>query len=123
MTNGKKIPTKYAQKIDNDVKKQTVKNVKNFSDLRRVKAIQEVEHVDVDANKASILELRKIKIEQRKKEQAELRNRNEANKRETAMQEILKNDKMSKFAKTVAIKNLSVNSRHRNVVKTKEINY
>ncbi|XWV24683.1 hypothetical protein QJ856_gp1100 [Tupanvirus deep ocean] len=114
---GKKIPSKYAKQIENDVKKQTVKNVKNFSDLRRIKALQDISHdTDIDANKASIIELRKLRLEQRKKEQAELKKRAEANKRDSAIQDILRNDKMSKFAKTVAIKNLSVNSRNRRIM-------
>lgn len=113
-SSGKKIPGKYAKQIEKDVKKQTVKNVKNFSDLRRIKAIENITtDLDIDANKASINELRKLRIEQRKKEQADLKKKAEANKRESAVQEILKNDKMSKFAKTVAIKNLSINSRHK----------
>ncbi len=111
---GKKIPSKYAKQIENDVKKQTVKNIKNFSDLRRIKAIQDIStDSNMDTNRASIIELRKLKVEQRKKDQNEMRKRSDANKRESAIQEILKNDKMSKFAKTVAIKNLSVNSRNR----------
>lgn len=110
----KKIPSKYAKQMENDVKKQTVKNIKNFSDLRRLKAIQDLSpDINIDTNKASIIELRKLKVEQRKMEQAAQKKRAETNKRETAVQEILKNDKMSKFAKTVAIKNLSVNSRNR----------
>lgn len=110
----KKIPSKYAKQMENDVKKQTIKSVKNFSDLRRIKAIQDLApDANVDTNKASIIELRKLKMEQRKMEQLAQKKRSEANKRETAVQEILKNDKMSKFAKTVAIKNLSINSRNR----------
>ena len=114
LTSGKKLPSKYAKQIENDVKKQTVKNVRNFSDLRRIKALQDITtDTQIDASKASIIELRKLRTEQRKKDQAEQRKRNESNKRESAIQEILRNDKMSKFAKTVAIKNLSVNSRNR----------
>jgi hypothetical protein len=114
----KKIPARYAKEIDKDVKKQTVKNVKNFADLRRVKALENIApDSDIDANKASIAELRKLRIEQRKREQTELKKKSESNKKESAIQDILKNDKMSKFAKTVAIKNLSVNSRHKNPAK------
>ena len=114
LTLGKKVPSKYAKQIENDVKKQTVKNVRNFSDLRRIKALQDINaDTQIDANKASIIELRKLRTEQRKKDQEDQRKRNESNKRENAIQEILRNDKMSKFAKTVAIKNLSVNSRNR----------
>jgi hypothetical protein len=112
--NVKKIPSKYAKQMENDVKKQTVKNIRNFSDLRRIRALQDIPaDSNIDTNRASINELRKLRVEQRKKEQTEMKKRNESNKRESAIQEILKNDKMSKFAKTVAIKNLSVNSRNR----------
>ena len=113
-TANRKIPSKYAKEVEKDIKKQTVKNVKNFSDLRRIKAIQDINtDIDLDASKASIIELRKLRMEQRKKEQCESKKRAEANKRESAIQEILKNDKMSKFSKTVAIKNLSINSRNK----------
>ncbi|AVL94982.1 hypothetical protein ma596 [Moumouvirus australiensis] len=110
----KKIPSKYAKQMENDVKKQTVRNVKSFSDLRRIKTLQDISSGDIqDTNKASMTELRKLRMEQKKREQAELRKKSEDNKKESAVQEILKNDKMSKFAKVVAIKNLSVNSRNR----------
>ncbi|QGR54115.1 hypothetical protein [Moumouvirus maliensis] len=110
----KKIPSKYAKQMENDVKKQTVRNVKSFSDLRRIKTLQDISSGDIqDTNKASMTELRKLRMEQKKREQAELRKKAEDNKKESAVQEILKNDKMSKFAKVVAIKNLSVNSRNR----------
>lgn len=110
----KRIPSKYAKQIENDVKKQTVKSIKNFSDLRRIRVVQEINpNQEIDTNRASIMELRKLRTEQRKKELAEQKQRNIANQRENAIQEILRNDKMSKFAKMVAVKNLSVNSRHR----------
>ena len=113
-TSGKKIPSKYAKQIEKDVKQQTVKNIKNFSDLRRIKAMQDIDpDTNIDANKASIIELRKLRTEQRKRENAELQKRAKENKRESAIQEILRNDKMSKFGQTLAIKNLSINSRNR----------
>ncbi len=58
------------------------------------------------------MELRKLKLEQRRREQEEAKKR-DANNKDSVIQEILKNDKMSKFAKTVAIKNLSVASRNK----------
>ncbi|AGC02123.1 hypothetical protein H012_gp332 [Acanthamoeba polyphaga moumouvirus] len=125
-SNTKKIPSKYAKQMENDVKKQTVRNVKSFSDLRRIKTLQDISSGDLqDTNKASMTELRKLRMEQKKREQAELRKRAEENKRESAIQEILKNDKMSKFAQVVAIKNLSVNSRNRrrNVLQNKADKY
>lgn len=110
----KKIPTKYAKQIESDVKKQAVRNVKNFADLRRIKALQDINPEGLtDVGQISLIELRKLRIEQRKNEQAEAKRRAESNRRETAIQEILRNEKMSKFAKTIAIKNLSVNSRHK----------
>ena len=111
-TTEKKIPSKYARQIESDVKKHTIKNVKSFSDLRRIKALQDINATtDMDTNKASIIELRKLHFEQRKKEQLLAKQNFEANKRDSAIADILKNDKMTKFAKTIAIKNLSVNSR------------
>jgi len=118
-----KVPSKYAKQIENDIKRQTEKNVKNFADLRRLKAIQSINQdtAIIDTTKASVIELRKLRIEQRKHEQAVAKQTAVANKRESAIQEILRNDKMSKFAKTVAIKNLSVNSRTRKNTKTPQI--
>lgn len=112
---GKKIPTKYAKHVDKERKQQTIKNVKNFSELRRITAIENLgENANFDPNRASMQELRKMKTEQRLKEQQEAKRRAQSNKRESMVQEILNNDKMSKFAKTVKIKNLSVNSRNNN---------
>jgi len=109
-----RVPSKYAKQIENNVKTQTIRNAKSFSDLRKIKAMQEIEPTaDIDTSKASITELRKLRIEQKKREMAEQKKKMEANKRDTVIQEILKNDKMSKFAKTVAIANLSVNKRNR----------
>ena len=110
-----KIPSKYAQHIENNVRKQTIKNVKNFSDLRRLKAIQDIEsELDIDPTKASIQDLRKMKLEQRKQNQEAAKKRLESNKKESAIQEILRDDKRSKLSKALAIKKLSVNSRHKN---------
>jgi hypothetical protein len=107
----KTIPPKYAQQIEKDAKKSTMKNVKNFSELRKVKMMENLD-INIDANKTSITELRKMKMEQRKNEMLEAKKRLELNKKESAVKTILADDKMSKFAKTVAIKNLSVNSRN-----------
>ena len=110
----KKIPMKYAEQIEKDVKKQTIKNIRDFKDLRRIKAIENITvDSDFDPNKASIKELRKLRIEQRNNEQENIKKKLDANKRGSAVQEILNNDKMSKFAKTVAIKNLSAGSRNK----------
>ncbi|AGF85134.1 hypothetical protein QJ854_gp648 [Moumouvirus goulette] len=66
-TGGKKIPSKYAKQMENDVKKQTVRNVKSFSDLRRIKTLQDISSGDIqDTNKASMTELRKLRMEQKK---------------------------------------------------------
>lgn len=111
---GKNVPSKYAKHIEDDVRKQTVRNVKSFSDLRRVKALQDITpDSGVDVNKASIAELKKMRLEQRKREIEEKRRQVENKKPDSAVQAILNNNDLSKFAKMVAIKNLSVNSRHR----------
>ena len=110
---GCKIPPKYGQHIDNNIKKETIKNAKNFSDLRRIKALENIaSDSNVDVSKASIVELRKLRVEQRTKDQVEAKRQKEKNTRETAVQKILENNNMSKFSKVVAIKNLSANSRH-----------
>src|ERR1700733_4200535 len=122
-TSDRKIPPKYAKQIQLEIKKQTTKNVKNFSDLRRVKAIEDIDpNIGMNTCKASIHELRKMKLEQRMRANKEAKQQMEANKRESAIQNIMNNQDMSKFAKTVAIKNLSVNSRHQKKHKPKPPN-
>ncbi|CAH6421551.1 Hypothetical protein MVR_LOCUS273 [uncultured virus] len=107
-----KIPGKYAKQIEQEARKQTQRNIRNFADLRRMHEIQSIDaNGDIDVNKASIQEIRRIRVEQRQKEQAEQKRRAASNKRESAVQEILGNEGMSKFAKMVAIKNLSASSR------------
>ena len=105
-----RIPSKYAKEIEKTVKHNTTKNVKSFADLRRVRALENLD-TSVDVNTSSMVEIRRLKTEQRKKELAEAKHRVENNKSESAVQKILNDDKMSKFSKTVAIKNLSANSR------------
>lgn len=106
-----KIPSRYAKIIEKQIKKETEKNVKNFKDLRRIKALNDINiDNDLDVTKASITELRKLRIEQRKTKQAMLNNTK--TKKESKIQEILSNDKLSKFSKLVAMNNLSTNSRH-----------
>jgi len=117
-----KIPNKYAKQIENTIKKKTIKNIKNFSDLRRITTIENIEVEDgIDTGKASIIELRKIKAEQRKKNCQETRAKKDNTKEDKIIQDIVNNEKMSKFSKTVAIRNLSMNSR-RNVMKLKREN-
>jgi hypothetical protein len=112
-----KLPKKYAYKVEQDIKKQTMKNVKNFSDLCKIKAIENLDS-NIDTTRASMIELRKLKIEQRKREQDAAKKKIDANKRDSMVQAILNNDKMTKFSKTVAIKNMSVNSRNKKISKT-----
>lgn len=111
---GTRMPHRFAQKVEKNVREKTTKNITNFVDLRRLKAIHDIEpNSKIDANKASIQELRKIKIQQHKQNQADAKKKAESNKRESAIQEILRDEKMSKLSKALAIKKLSVNSRHK----------
>ena len=105
-----RIPDRYAKEIEKNVKKNTVKNVKNFSELRKVRALENLD-TTVDTNTASLIEIRKLKVEQRKRELIEAKERVDSGKKESPLQQILNNDKMSQFSKTVAIKNLSASSR------------
>lgn len=110
----KRVPSKYAKQIDMTIKNETAKKVKNFSQLRRVRDMQQVdiENVDIDVNRASVNELRKLRTIQKKKEVADAKKRME-NKKETVVQNILKDESMTKLSKTLAIRNMSVNSRHK----------
>jgi hypothetical protein len=112
VSHGHRIPSKYAKHIENEVKKQTIKNVRNFSDLRKIKEMQNLD-ITMDPSKVSIQELRKLSLEKRKKDLLEQKKNSESNKKETAVQSILNNEKMSKFSKMVAIRNLSANSRRK----------
>ena len=105
-----RTPSKYAKYIENEVKKQTIRNVRTFTDLRKIKEMQNLD-INMDPNKVSIHELRKLSLEKRKKDAKEKKKLAEANKKESAVQAILSDDKMNKFSKMVRIKNLSVNSR------------
>jgi len=115
---GHRIPHKYAKHMENEVKKNTIKNVKSFSDLRR---ITEMQHIDVEINtsRMTVVEMRKLNSEKRQRDMADQKLK-QTNQRETLVQNILKNDKLSKFSKLVAIKNISANSRRQiNLTKQK----
>lgn len=114
-----KIPLKYAKHIESEAKKETIKNVKNFSDLRKIKEMQTLD-ITTDPSKISIQELRKLNLEKRRRELEEQRKKLEANKKESAVQTILNDEKMSKFSKLIKIRNLSVHSRQHKRVPAKE---
>lgn len=107
-----RMPDRYAKQIEKDVKKTTIKNVKTFSDLRRVRTMEDLQ-VDstVDLNRVSMNELRRMKMEQKKREA--LANKHKQNKTESQVQTIMNDEKMSKFSKMIAVNNLAVNSRHK----------
>jgi len=107
-----RMPERYAKQIEKDVKKTTIQNVKSFSDLRRIKAMEDLQiDTNVDINKVSMNELRRMKMEQKKKDI--LSDKNKQSKRESAVQNIMSDEKMSKFSKMIAVNNLAVNSRHK----------
>lgn len=104
-----RIPNRYLKFIESEIKRETLRNVKNFSDLRRITIIQDLNpNVEIDTTKASINELIKIRNKQRR-----LKNETNEKTEDSEIQKILNNDKLSKLAKTIAIKNLSVNSRNK----------
>lgn len=107
-----RMPDRYAKQIEKDVKKTTIKNVKTFSDLRRVRTMEDLQ-VDstVDLNRVSMNELRRMKMEQKKREV--LANKHKQSKTESQVQNIMNDEKMSKFSKMIAVNNLAVNSRHK----------
>lgn len=105
-----KIPDRYAKEIEKNVKVTASKNVKTFSDLRRVKMLDNLD-TTTDANTTSMNELRRLKMESRKKDLEELKKKTNVSPKESAVQQIMNDEKMTKFAKTMAIKNLSTSSR------------
>uniref|UniRef100_A0A6C0CA15 Uncharacterized protein n=1 Tax=viral metagenome TaxID=1070528 RepID=A0A6C0CA15_9ZZZZ len=106
-----KIPSRYVGQIEKEIKQSTTKNVKSFTELRKIRMMDDLK-IDTDVNKTSMVELRKLKMEQRKNELLAAKKITETNKKESAVKNILSDDKMTKFSKTVAIKNLSVGSRN-----------
>lgn len=118
----KSVTKCYAQKIENETKKKNVSNAKNFTDLRKAKLLQSIHApANMDTNHSSTKELRQLSINQRKKDLEDQKKKSVFAKRESAVEEILKNDHLSKFAKMVAIKNLSVHHRHSKKMDLNEI--
>jgi hypothetical protein len=114
----KKIPPQIAKKIEEQVKRQTKKNARNINDLRKINALENLDLNGQDPEMIGMQELRKMRAQQRKRELEEKR-KEESNYKDSAVQQILGDESLSKFAKMVAIKNLSVNSRKRQVAKPK----
>lgn len=110
----KRVPPKYAKNMEQRIKDEAIKKAKNFSELRRIKAMQSIDQtdIDIDITKATMQDLRKQKTLQRKKEMAEEKKRNET-KKSSPVQIIMDDPNMSKLSKHIAIKNLSANSRHK----------
>ena len=108
-SNGR-MPDRYAKEIEKTVKVSTSKNVKNFTDLRRVKMLENLD-TSVDAKTASMNELRRLKMDNRRRELEESKKKAPESKKESAVQQIVNNEQMSKFSKAIAIKNLSTSSR------------
>jgi hypothetical protein len=104
-----RVPVKYAKTIEDEIKKKTIKNVKTFSDLKKIHEMQNLD-INGDPSKISIVELRKLNLEKKRKEFEENKQKME-NKKESAVQSILNDEKMSKFSKMVKIKNLANNNR------------
>lgn len=118
----RRVPARFAKQMEDEVKKRTMQSVKTFSDLRRIKAMEDLDTSNIDTTRTTIIEMRKLKAEQRRREQSESQKRIENNKFESAVQKIKNDDKLSQFAKTLKIKNLSVNSRHKKAVEKLESN-
>lgn len=111
----RRVPARFAKQMEDEVKKRTMQSVKTFSDLRRIKAMEDLDTSNIDTTRTTIIEMRKLKAEQRRREQSEAQKRIENNKFESAVQKIKNDEKLSQFAKTLKIKNLSVNSRHKKI--------
>ena len=116
-----RIPARFAKQMENEVKKRTIQNVKTFSDLRRIRAMEDLDTSNIDTTRTTIIEMRKLKAEQRKREQADAQKKVDSNKFESELHRIKNDDKLSQFAKTLKIKNLSVNSRHKRAVENKNL--
>lgn len=116
---GKHVPKKYVKFIENDVKLKASKNIRTLVELKRINAINALDSdCNFDASKASMAELRKLRLEQRQKKQSELKKKLEDNKKDDIIQNILKNDKMTQLSKALAIKNLSINSKYNSKYKS-----
>jgi hypothetical protein len=108
----RKLPERYAKEIENENKTKAIKSVHNFTELRKFKTLENLKP-GTDLSGATMSDLRKIQIEQRRKEYADSIKKQSPEK-ESKIQEILNNEKMSKFSKTLAIRNLA-NGRRKSV--------
>lgn len=108
----RRIPQKFALQNEMDIKKKTISNVKTFAELRKVATMQTLNPTDsMDITKASIAELRKLKLEQRKQEQEAHRRQQETTKNDSVLKNIMGDENLSQYGKLLAIKKLSAGNR------------
>jgi hypothetical protein len=109
---GHALPAKYAKHMEKDIKKKTIRNIKSFTELRRFTVLESLPaEINTNLEKVSMEELRRLKMEQRRREQEQ--RKNTQNKKESLLQEILKDDKMTKFSKLIALRNITDNGRRK----------
>jgi hypothetical protein len=113
------IPPKYAREMEKYTRKDTTKNVRNLSELQRINDKNSFEDMGIsaDINKLTVQERRRLHAIQKQKDN-EKKIKENSQKRVTDIDKIYNNEKMTPFAKMVAVHNLSPSSRHDSVRKT-----
>jgi hypothetical protein len=108
-----KIPPKYANVIQQNIKEKTLKNVRNINDLRKLKEADGVQISNVQS--ATMEQIRQLKMQHKAKEREVAKKNQEMieNSRETKIEKIMNDSKMTQLGKLLAINSMSADSRRR----------
>lgn len=96
--------TAYSKLIEEEAVKRMTKNATSIGEIHRIQA--KVELPDVDPTKMTIKEIRDLKDQRREQERQEMTK----GKRETIVQQIMRDNTKSEFAKLLQIRKLSQGS-------------
>jgi hypothetical protein len=104
------IPSRYASHMKDEAKERNLKNVKTLSELRRVK---EANSLDVENQRATLLQLKQIRVEQKLKEKEDLKQKALVGKKETEIKKIMESNDLTPFQKLLRVKHMSVSNSRR----------
>ena len=103
------IPHRYLRQMHEEQKDSHIKNVKSFSELRKVKAAENL-GLDPRQTNATLHDLRKLKAERTKELRLNNTN-NTSTEQNNDLNRIMGDKNMSKFAKAIALKKISPSKR------------
>jgi hypothetical protein len=104
------VPSRYAAHMKDEAKERSLKNVKTLGELRRVK---ESQGLDVENQKATLLQLRQMRTEQKLKEKDDLKQKALTGKKDTEIKKIMENNELTPFQKLLRVKHMSVSNTRR----------